>query len=75
MTGIHSTTNVSLSGMMKETKATMRSPVRRATLKDAVCRMRGAEVEHTVGLDELDARAGAWIECAMRAEATICRSR
>ncbi len=51
------------------------APVGRATLKDAFCRMRGAEVEHTVGLDELDARAGAWIECAMRADATICRSR
>ena len=61
--------------MMTELKVTIRSPVRGATLKDAFCRMRGAEVEHTEGLDELDARAGAWIECAIRAEPTICRRR
>ena len=47
---------------------------REATLKDAFGRMRGADVEQTLGLDELDARDGAWIECAIRADAAICRS-
>ena len=40
------------------------------TLKDAFCRMRGADVEHAAALDELDA-IGACIECAMRVDAAI----
>ena len=44
-------------------------------MKDAFCRIRGADVEHAVDFEKLDARAGAWIECAMRADATICRRR